>query len=133
MPFPAPRNLPNPGIKPMSPALAGRFFTTEPSGKPYKYNKILQILLYVFYKEVKGIKKKNIASLYQTYFSFLALHLLWCIQVNMWYHIFTSISFISDPPFYGLLCSIFYISICEKPNIQLYRTLYNTILNQRRN
>ena len=25
------RDLPNPGIKPASPALAGRFFTTEPS------------------------------------------------------------------------------------------------------
>ena len=31
------RDLPNPGIKAESPALAGRFFTTEPSGKPYKY------------------------------------------------------------------------------------------------
>ena len=27
-------NLPDPGIAPMSPALAGRFSTTEPSGKP---------------------------------------------------------------------------------------------------
>ena len=32
-------DLPNPGIKPMSfvaPALAGRFFTTEPPGKPLR-------------------------------------------------------------------------------------------------
>ena len=28
------RDLPSPGIKPMSPALAGRFFATEPPGKP---------------------------------------------------------------------------------------------------
>ena len=28
------RDLPNPGIKPASPALSGRFFTTEPPGKP---------------------------------------------------------------------------------------------------
>ena len=28
------RGSPNPGIKPVSPALAGRFFITEPSGKP---------------------------------------------------------------------------------------------------
>ena len=34
LPFPPPGDLPNPGIKPMSPALAGRFFTTEPPGKP---------------------------------------------------------------------------------------------------
>jgi len=30
LPFPPPEDLPDPGIKPMSPALAGRFFTTEP-------------------------------------------------------------------------------------------------------
>ena len=34
LPFSPPGNLPNPGIKPMSPALAGEFFTTEPPGKP---------------------------------------------------------------------------------------------------
>ena len=33
-PFPSPGDLPHPGIKPESPALAGRFFTTEPPGKP---------------------------------------------------------------------------------------------------
>ena len=32
LPFP-PGDLPNPRIKPRSPALAGRFFTTEPPGK----------------------------------------------------------------------------------------------------
>ena len=30
MPFPPPGDLPDPGIEPTSPALAGRFFTTEP-------------------------------------------------------------------------------------------------------
>ena len=30
--FPSPRDLPDPGIKPASPALAGRFFTTKPLG-----------------------------------------------------------------------------------------------------
>ena len=34
LPFPSPGDLPDPGIKPASPALAGRFFTTEPAGKP---------------------------------------------------------------------------------------------------
>ena len=32
--FPTPRDLPNPGIEPCSPALVGRFFTIEPLGKP---------------------------------------------------------------------------------------------------
>ena len=32
--FPSPGDLPDPGIKPESPALAGRFFTTALPGKP---------------------------------------------------------------------------------------------------
>ena len=31
-------NLPDPGIEPGSPALAGSFFTTEPPGKPRDVN-----------------------------------------------------------------------------------------------
>ena len=34
LPFPSPRDLPNPGIKPVCPALADGLFTTEPPGKP---------------------------------------------------------------------------------------------------
>ena len=34
LPFPPARDLPDPGIEPESPALAGGFFTTEPPGKP---------------------------------------------------------------------------------------------------
>ena len=34
LPFPPPGNLPNPGIKLASPALAGGFFTTVPPGNP---------------------------------------------------------------------------------------------------
>ena len=34
VPFPSPGHLPNPGIEPASPALAGEFFTTEAPGKP---------------------------------------------------------------------------------------------------
>ena len=34
LPFPSLRDCPDPGIEPASPALAGRFFTTEPSGSP---------------------------------------------------------------------------------------------------
>ena len=40
LPFPTPRDLPYPGIEHasiVSPALAGRFFTTVPQGKP-SYN-----------------------------------------------------------------------------------------------
>ena len=34
LPFPTPGNLPDPGIKPRFPALAGGFFITEPLGSP---------------------------------------------------------------------------------------------------
>ena len=34
VPFPSPGDFPNPGIEPVSSALAGGFFTTEPPGKP---------------------------------------------------------------------------------------------------
>ena len=33
LPFPSPGELPDPGIEPESPALAGGFFTAEPPGK----------------------------------------------------------------------------------------------------
>ena len=32
--IPSPGDLPDPGTEPMSPALGGRFFSTEPPGKP---------------------------------------------------------------------------------------------------
>ena len=33
LPFPSPGNVPDPGIKPTCPALAGKFFVAEPPGK----------------------------------------------------------------------------------------------------
>ena len=35
-PLPPPGDLPNTGMEPVSPEMAGRFFTTEPPGKPKK-------------------------------------------------------------------------------------------------
>ncbi|KAB0347369.1 hypothetical protein FD754_012226, partial [Muntiacus muntjak] len=37
LPFPPPRDLPDPGIKPASPVLAGRFFTTSATWKPLTF------------------------------------------------------------------------------------------------
>ena len=37
-------DLPGPGIKPVSPALTGRFFTTEPPGKPGKQIFVFSIM-----------------------------------------------------------------------------------------
>ena len=50
LPFPLPRHLLDPGIKPVSlasPALASRFFTTEPPGKPCgSYKSSFQLLFF---------------------------------------------------------------------------------------
>ena len=48
LPFPSPGDLPNSGIKPLSPAsleLAGRFFTTEPPGKPILFKQFALIFI----------------------------------------------------------------------------------------
>ena len=46
LPFSPPGDLPNPGIEPVSPALAGKFFTTAPPGKPYVV--FGEMLIYIF-------------------------------------------------------------------------------------
>ena len=43
LPFPPPGDLPDPGIKPTSPALAGRFFTTEPAGSSFQSRSRVQL------------------------------------------------------------------------------------------
>ena len=51
LPFLSPGDLPDPGIQPMSPvspASAGRFFTTEPPGKPPKRKYMLYISINLF-------------------------------------------------------------------------------------
>ena len=40
LPFPSPGHVPDSGIKPTCLALAGRFFTTEPPGKPFSHQVI---------------------------------------------------------------------------------------------
>ncbi|MES7570314.1 hypothetical protein U6W33_12180, partial [Cutibacterium acnes] len=55
-PFPSPGDLSDPGIEPVflaSPALAGRFFTTEPPGKPI--SKLLLLLLRTQFLKVTKI------------------------------------------------------------------------------
>ena len=45
LPFPSPRDLPDPGIEPEFPALAGRFFTTKPRGSPFSSSFTMFIFL----------------------------------------------------------------------------------------
>ena len=44
LPFSPLSDSPNPGVEPASPALAGRFFTTEPPGKPRNMTSLFHII-----------------------------------------------------------------------------------------
>ena len=55
LPSPLPRDLPDPGIKHTSPAVAGGFFATEPPGKPY----IQHILMALKSDKNKQHRRKN--------------------------------------------------------------------------
>ena len=57
LPFPPPGDLPNPGIERTSPALAGRFFTTEPPGKPL--GKVGWALIHASWGSSKGVSDRE--------------------------------------------------------------------------
>ena len=55
LPFPRPRDLPHPETEPTflaSPALAGRFFTTEAPGKPRELCGSRQIICYIYFLNI---------------------------------------------------------------------------------
>ena len=58
LPFPSPGDLPDPGIKPASPALAGRFFTSEPLGKPQLNLAVL--IIFSLFKKKQAKQSKTI-------------------------------------------------------------------------
>ena len=62
LPFPSPGDLPNPGIKPRSPALQVDALTSEPPGKPRKTTIWLSnfIPIYIYPKETKSEKDTGI-------------------------------------------------------------------------
>ena len=70
LPFPTPPgDLPNPGIEPaspVSPALTGRFFTTEPPGKPQRLQKVFLKITCTYDVKWKRKKKKSCISVIVT-------------------------------------------------------------------
>ena len=51
LPFPPPGDLPNSGMEPLSPALEGKFFPTEPSEKPQ--------IIHTYHKKIIKYRKKR--------------------------------------------------------------------------
>ena len=58
LPFLSPGGLPDSGIEPASPALAGRFFTAKPQGKPYRKLSTTISIIYITCKWIKHSYEK---------------------------------------------------------------------------
>ena len=70
MPFPPPGDLPNPGIQTTFlgyPALAGRFFTTEPPGKPLKASANESICKQICVQKQTIVYRNRLTDRKQTY------------------------------------------------------------------
>ena len=84
LPFPSPGDLPNTGTEPTVSRLAGRFFTTEPPGKPW-HMLLCSLIQYMMCAWVKG---KVSCSQY-----YVAVVCLW-----MWVSPYSMTSFESNAP-----------------------------------
>ena len=83
LPFASPRGLPTPGTGPTSPALAGKFFTTEPPGKP-----ILELLkIKIDLRKSIWIKvfKCILHSIFQNFISLMYPLKLFTLIINIVY------------------------------------------------
>ena len=97
LPFPPPGDLPHPGIEPVSPALIGRFFTTEP---PFQFSSVAQSCptlcdpmecstpgLPVHYQLLKLMSIESVMP---------SNHLILCHPLFLWPSIFPSIRVFSN-------------------------------------
>ena len=66
LPFPSPGDLPDPGIKFMSPVLTGRSFTTEPPVKALRQSTKTECKVYTTDK-MKGWQRKMLTYIYFKY------------------------------------------------------------------
>ena len=73
---PTPGDLSNPGIEPAAPALAGRFFTPEPSGKPYNIDGFTLISTLVNIFNTPSTLKQKVGELVQEKLMFVYWEIL---------------------------------------------------------
>ena len=79
-PFPSPGDLPDPGTEPASPALVGRFFTTEP---PKKLSKRVYLWTNIFklFLKIKKIICRDCSTTYSN-LPELLFHSLWASMMT---------------------------------------------------
>ena len=66
LPFPSPEDLPDPGIEPMSSALAGGFFTSDPPAKPWTWITQPESILFPVYFQRVAQMVKNLPAVQET-------------------------------------------------------------------
>ena len=59
VPLPTPGDLPNPGIKPVSPALTCWFLTTEPPVKPQYEHKMHFYVYHLLFQFLSGMEEER--------------------------------------------------------------------------
>ena len=109
LPFPPPGDHPHPGIKSAFPALAGRFFTTEPSKKPLK-NWSETFLLVMFRFESKVLMKLVYVPCF--YWDSLALYFVLLAQALALP--FAVFEFQTSVPLFLLSFRVFCLFVCSK-------------------
>ena len=73
LPFPSPGDLSDPGIEPMSPALAGRSFTTEAPGK---------LLLFLWFSLLRA--QGAVLLIREASSGLLTGYLIWLLRTRKW-------------------------------------------------
>ena len=84
LPFPTPVDLPDPGIEPMPPALAGRFFTTVSHEKPSVQNmfshKLSKTFMILFIKDTHTLEVKKVDTQTCTHYTQNLAHATACCR-----------------------------------------------------
>ena len=83
LPFPSQGDLPDLGIKPESPALAGGFFTTELIGKPHEYIVQIQGNRVTCFNEHKYVLHEYLQSNWQICLGVPIIHVILGNNTNM--------------------------------------------------
>ena len=102
LPFPSPGDLPDPGIKPRSPALQADALTSEPPGKPYNMS-----LVAFFWSQVSHLHNNLVPS--HILFSCLICQAIPCSFALTWKS--TNLHFSPDTYILGVLAYML-LSLC---------------------
>ena len=109
LPFPPPGDHPQPGIKSAFPALAGRFFTTEPSEKPLKTEVRFSLFMMFRFESKVLVKLVYIPCFYQDSLALPFVLLAQALALPL-----TVFEFQTSVPLFLLSFRVFCLFVCSK-------------------